>query len=67
MKVTDPVCGMSIEVEKAHAREDLVGRSFFFCSEQCPRMFLADAERYTSKASAPSATGGSDTAAGERP
>jgi len=49
MKVTDPVCGMSIEPEKAHASESYEGRSYYFCSAQCQRSFKADPGKFAAK------------------
>ena len=50
MKVTDPVCGMSIESEKAHASEKHQGNTYYFCSPQCQRSFKADPAKYAAKA-----------------
>lgn len=50
MKVTDPVCGMSIESEKAHASETYQGRSYYFCSAPCQSAFKADAAKFAAKA-----------------
>lgn len=50
MKVTDPVCGMSIESQKAHATETYQGRSYYLCSPQCQRSFKADPAKYAAKA-----------------
>ena len=50
MKVTDPVCGMSIESEKAHASETHQGRTYYFCSAQCQRSFKADPGKFAAKA-----------------
>lgn len=49
MKVTDPVCGMQIDAEKAVAQEDYVGQRFFFCSVQCHRLFKTSPERYVGR------------------
>lgn len=56
MKVTDPVCGMSIESETAYASETYQGRSYYFCSAQCRRSFKADAKTFAARA------GGGDAA-----
>jgi Cu+-exporting ATPase len=50
MKVIDPVCGMSIESEKAHASETYLGRNYYFCSAQCQRSFKADPGKFAAKA-----------------
>lgn len=31
MKVKDPVCGMEIEAEKAFAKREHAGQTFYFC------------------------------------
>ena len=58
MKVTDPVCGMSIESEKAHASETHQGRSYYFCSAQCQRSFKAEPEKFAAKAGGEAGHGG---------
>lgn len=47
MSVTDPVCGMNFEAEKAEARADLGGRTYYFCSDYCRRRFDAVPMAYT--------------------
>ncbi|MEW6637215.1 MAG: heavy metal translocating P-type ATPase [Actinomycetota bacterium] len=42
----DPVCGMLVKVESAHASRRYEGRDLYFCSEGCVRRFDADPERY---------------------
>ena len=46
MKVTDPVCGMTIESEKAAARADFAGRTYYFCSEHCHKQFQSKPQQY---------------------
>jgi uncharacterized protein len=41
----DPVCGMSVDRQKA-VRLEHDGRSYAFCSEHCRERFAADPERY---------------------
>ena len=50
MQVTDPICGMTIENEKAAAREVWKGQTYYFCSQPCRKRFLAEPERYAKKA-----------------
>ena len=50
MKVTDPVCGMSIDSEKAHASETYQGHTYYFCSAHCHRSFKADPVKFAAKA-----------------
>lgn len=49
MKVTDPVCGMTIEAEKAHANEEYQGNTYYFCSQQCHRSFKDDPAKFAAK------------------
>lgn len=42
----DPVCGMLIKTETAHASRLYEERDLYFCSEGCVRRFDADPERY---------------------
>lgn len=42
----DPVCGMMVEIEKAHAKETFAGQAFFFCGPSCVDTFRANAEKY---------------------
>lgn len=50
MQVKDPVCGMAIDTGMAQAQEAYQGGSYFFCSDQCHRQFLAAPERYAAQA-----------------
>lgn len=50
MKVTDPVCGMSVESGKAAATETHQGHTYYFCSARCRDTFKADPTRYAGKA-----------------
>lgn len=52
MKVTDPVCGMSIESDKAAASENYQGSSYYFCSPNCQRSFKADPAKFAAKKAA---------------
>jgi len=58
MKVTDPVCGMSIESGKAAATESYQGQSFYFCSTHCRDTFKAKPAQYAGKGSGASGAGG---------
>ena len=46
MKVKDPVCGMEIESEKAFAKREHAGQTFYFCSQDCVSKFDADPHKY---------------------
>jgi Cu+-exporting ATPase len=44
--VKDPVCGMDIDPDTAHASEEFKGKTYHFCSASCHERFKADPERY---------------------
>jgi Cu+-exporting ATPase len=52
----DPVCGMQVEPERAAARAEHRGGTYYFCSTHCHRKFMAEPARYAgdSGAGAPS-------------
>jgi len=56
---TDPVCGMSVDPNKAPADADYQGKTYYFCSDDCQRAFNADPRRYVGSAS----SGGTPTLA----
>lgn len=41
-KVKDPVCGMEIDRSLAEARVDHEGKTYYFCSEECKKIFKDD-------------------------
>ncbi len=43
---TDPVCGMSVEPEKAVAQEEYNNLTWYFCSDNCHQKFTASPEQY---------------------
>jgi len=43
---TDPVCGMTIDPQEAAAEQDYRGRTYYFCSEECHRRFVAEPDEY---------------------
>ncbi len=45
----DPVCGQVIELESA-PKKSFEGKSYYFCAEQCLKLFQASPERYVSAA-----------------
>ncbi|OYY91883.1 MAG: copper-translocating P-type ATPase [Sphingomonas sp. 28-66-16] len=47
-KVTDPVCGMSVDPAKTKYHADHDGHSYHFCSAGCRSKFVADPETYLS-------------------
>lgn len=48
-RVTDSVCGMTIESDSAAGQSQYGGRTFYFCSAQCKRQFDADPAKYAGK------------------
>ncbi len=46
MKVKDPVCGMEIESEKAFAKREHDGRTFYFDSQECVEKIDANPHIY---------------------
>lgn len=46
MKVTDPVCGVEIDAEKAVAVLEFDGQLQHFCSLECRRLFEAHPDHY---------------------
>jgi Cu+-exporting ATPase len=50
MQVTDPVCGMKLDSEKAAAREVWKGQTYYFCSDLCRQKFQATPERCAKEA-----------------
>ena len=47
--VTDPVCGMSVDTNTAAGTSSYQGKTYYFCSAECVRLFNADPGRYASK------------------
>ena len=45
-KVTDPVCGMSIDPETAAGKSTFEGRDYYFCSKACKDDFDRDPVKY---------------------
>jgi Cu+-exporting ATPase len=44
--VTDPVCGMRIDADEAAATVEHEGLVYYFCSEVCRDVFVADPDAY---------------------
>ncbi len=49
MQVTDPVCGMSLDSEKAKATETYQGKTYYFCSAHCQSAFKADPMKFIAR------------------
>ena len=45
-KVTDPVCGMTVDPATAAAKAEYEGRTYYFCSQTCAPSFKTDPARY---------------------
>lgn len=45
-KVKDPVCGMSINREKAKFSTQYNGKKYYFCSESCLSQFKTEPKSY---------------------
>ncbi len=45
--VTDPVCKMTIDENKAAAKSDYNGKTYYFCAISCKKKFDANPEQYT--------------------
>ncbi len=45
-RVTDPVCGMSVDPSDAPASREHRGITYHFCSVLCAQRFEADADAY---------------------
>lgn len=44
--VTDPVCNMQIDSSQAAAQAVHDGKAYFFCSDECRKLFLKNPEMY---------------------
>lgn len=42
----DPVCGMNVSEDRATARSEYRGRSYYFCSDRCKTEFDKNPDRY---------------------
>ena len=64
----DPVCGMTVDPQKAAGKSDHQGRTYYFCSPNCKRQFDQSPDRYAGqgRAGAPPAPGGRDSATDPR-
>ncbi|HSY58618.1 MAG TPA: heavy metal translocating P-type ATPase [Terriglobales bacterium] len=52
----DPVCGMTVAPERAKARVELGGKSYFFCGEGCAKKFNAEPAKFLNFQATPSAS-----------
>jgi P-type Cu+ transporter len=42
----DPVCNMTVEPEKAAAKTEHQGTTYYFCSMGCQKAFAAEPKKY---------------------
>ncbi|MCH8960265.1 MAG: YHS domain-containing protein [Bacteroidetes bacterium] len=49
MNVTDPICNMTIDSDKAAATETWQGKTYYFCSTSCADTFRKEPDRYVDK------------------
>jgi Cu+-exporting ATPase len=45
-KAIDPVCGMTVNMEKAEYVSSYKGKKYYFCAAGCQKKFLEDPEKY---------------------
>jgi len=62
----DPVCGMNVDPEKAKAKVEHGGKSYYFCSAGCAKRFEQASEQFLS-AAMPSTAHGIQIAAAAKP
>ncbi|MBI3279733.1 MAG: heavy metal translocating P-type ATPase [Acidobacteria bacterium] len=51
--VIDPVCGMTVQPERARASSEHKGKTYYFCCPGCAQRFQLDPERYLNKPATP--------------
>jgi Cu+-exporting ATPase len=49
----DPVCGMTVDPDRAAGSHEYKGKTYYFCSKHCLHRFREDPERFLKPASAP--------------
>lgn len=48
--VIDPVCGMKLDSSQAEAQSQYEGQAYFFCCEECKRLFDQNPSEYLKQA-----------------
>ena len=48
-KVSDPVCGMELDIENVRHSFEHEGTEYYFCSEKCKTEFINDPEKFIKK------------------
>ena len=51
--VKDPVCGMTVDPDRAAGQFEYKGTTYFFCAKSCEQRFAADPEKYLAPKPAP--------------
>lgn len=49
VKTVDPVCGMTVEQDKAEYHTGYEGETFYFCSRNCQREFEHEPARFIAR------------------
>jgi Cu+-exporting ATPase len=63
----DPVCGMTVEADRAKARAEHSDKTYFFCCESCAKKFSAEPARYLDSELKPAAVALAQEPAATRP
>src|SRR6266850_2126651 len=63
----DPVCGISVDPEKAKAKVDHGEKSYYFCSAGCAKKFEQTPQQFLSKATPVAGSHGSEIAVAAKP
>jgi Cu+-exporting ATPase len=66
----DPVCGMTVELERAAVQVEHAGKTYYFCATGCARKFSTDPGKYLRRTGEPNAELGASShasAAGAHP
>src|SRR5215207_7497214 len=56
MNKIDPVCGMTVDPERAAGQYEYKGQTYYFCSTHCVHKFREDPERFLNKSVSPQMT-----------
>ena len=56
-KVKDPICGMEIDKASAASRITYMGQTYYFCSEECKKIFKVTPQEVIKNASTSDASG----------
>ncbi len=49
----DPVCKMNVDVDMASASAEFEGKQYYFCSNTCYQLFMAEPKKYTNEDTPP--------------